>query len=256
MTSEVPALNFPGHTWRDFPESPLMVELPAGTFVMGENAGDKFTNDTERPAHSVKFSRNFALGRGPVTAGEYRHFDPCHGAGEPDELPAAWVNWRDAVNYCRWLSDRTGRHYRLPSEAEWEYACRAGSRAPFACGDEISLAQANYFYDENGFRIGLGRRTPVGSYPVNAFGLCDLHGNVCEWVADDWHSNYFGAPENGQAWAKPHRNHRRVIRGGAWDYLPRLLRSAWRDWRPEDFCADNIGFRLATDDLKEGPDAP
>ena len=225
-----------------------MVVLAAVEFIMGENDGDKFANDTERPAHRVNFSHNFALGSFPVTVREFRQFRPGHAPDEAGDLPVVRVNWQEATAYCEWLSWQTGRIYRLPSEAEWEFACRAGSRTPFACGDEISPSLANYLYDENGTRIGTGRRTPMGNYAPNAFGLFDLHGNVCEWVADVWHPNYHGAPEDGRARTKPD-NLRRVIRGGAWDYLPRLLRSAWRDWREADHRADNLGFRVATSDL-------
>ena len=225
-----------------------MVVLAAVEFIMGENDGDKFANDTERPAHRVNFSHNFALGSFPVTVREFRQFCPGHAPGEFEDLPVVRVSWYDATAYCEWLSRRSGRIYRLPSEAEWEFACRAGSRKPFACGDEISPSLANYLYDENGIRIGTGGRTPVEKYAPNAFGLFDLHGNVCEWVADVWHPTYNGAPEDGRAWIEP-GDHRRVIRGGAWDYLPRLLRSAWRDWREADHCTDNIGFRVATSEL-------
>lgn len=232
-------------TWRDAGETPLMVELPSGEFVMGENDGDKFANDTERPAHRVQIPAGLALGCFPVTSGEFRHFRHAHAPDDADDLPVVHVNWHDAHAYCKWLRDRTGRVYRLPTEAEWEFACRAGSRTPFSCGDEITPAFANFLLDEYGARIGVGRRTAVGSYPPNQFGLCDLHGNVCEWVEDVWHPDYHGAPADGTAWAEP-GDQRHVVRGGAWDYLPRLLRSAWRDWRPADHRADNIGFRVAT----------
>ena len=222
-----------------------MVGLPAGEFMMGENAGDKFTNDTERPAHHVRIPPDLALARFPVTVGEYRRFRPGHAPGEAADLPVVRVNWHDATAFCDWLTKHTGHEYRLPGEAEWEYACRAGSQSLFAVGDEISPAQANFLYDENGIRIGLGGRTRVGHYPPNAFGLYDFHGNVGEWVADTWHPDYLGAPDDGRAWVEA-GDHRRVVRGGAWDYLPRLLRSAWRDWRPADQRADNIGFRVAT----------
>jgi formylglycine-generating enzyme required for sulfatase activity len=245
---ESPTLQHPSSTWREAEESPLMVVLAAVEFIMGENDGDKFANDTERPAHRVNFSHNFALGSFPVTVREFRQFCPGHAPGEFEDLPVVRVSWYDATAYCEWLSRRSGRIYRLPSEAEWEFACRAGSRKPFACGDEISPSLANYLYDENGIRIGTGGRTPVEKYAPNAFGLFDLHGNVCEWVADVWHPTYNGAPEDGRAWIEP-GDHRRVIRGGAWDYLPRLLRSAWRDWREADHCTDNIGFRVATSEL-------
>ncbi|HEX3890173.1 MAG TPA: formylglycine-generating enzyme family protein [Verrucomicrobiae bacterium] len=243
-----------GHVWRDAVGLPGMVNLPAGEFVMGENVGDKFANDTERPTHRVNFANDFALGSFPVTVGEFGQFRSAHAPEEADDLPVVRVSWHDASAYCEWLSAQTGRSYRLPNEAEWEFACRAGSRAPFACGDVISPLLANYFYDEHGLRIGMGRRTPVGNYAPNIFGLFDLHGNVCEWLADAWHPNYHGAPVNGGAWIEP-GDSRHVIRGGAWDYLPRLLRSAWRDWREADFHADNIGFRVATSDLKNPVEA-
>jgi formylglycine-generating enzyme required for sulfatase activity len=238
-----------GHDWRDAAEWPLMVELSAGEFIMGENAGDKFATDTERPVHRVHLSNDFALGAFPVTVGEFMKFRSCHAPDEADNLPVVRVNWHDAAAFCEWLTRQSGRAYRLPSEAEWEFACRAGSRTPFATGDEISPVQANYFYDEHGRRIGTGRRTPVGNYAPNAFGIFDLHGNVCEWTADAWHPNYHGAPADGRAWVEPGGEHC-VIRGGAWDYLPRLLRSAWRDWRQADCRTDNIGFRVATTSLE------
>ncbi len=227
-----------------------MVQLPAGEFVMGENDADKFANDTERPAHCVCIQPGVALGRFPVTVGEFRHFCPNHARDEAGGLPVVQVSWNEAQAYCDWLTERTGRPYRLPGEAEWEFACRAGNRTSFSCGDEIKPSVANFLYDENGVRVGVGRRTVVGHYAANAFGFCDLHGNVCEWVADIWHPNYLGAPGDGRAWIEAGEN-RRVIRGGAWDYLPRLLRSAWRDWRLAEQCADNIGFRVATSEVKE-----
>jgi len=234
---------------RDSDHLPKMVKLPAGEFVMGESEGDKFANDTERPAQRLKI-RPFALGKFPVTVGEFSEFQFDCSAEDADELPVVHVSWHDAVTYCQWLTLQTGREYRLPTEAEWEFACRAGSQTPFACGNEISIRDANFLYDENGTRIGLGRRSPVGIYPANPFGLHDLHGNVCEWVADAWHPDYFGAPADGSYRASL-TNDRRVIRGGAWDYMPRLLRVSWRDWRPTNHRADNIGFRVATSDLRD-----
>jgi formylglycine-generating enzyme required for sulfatase activity len=224
---------------------PLMIDLPGGEFVMGENAGDKFANDTERPAHRVRFATPFALGKFPVTVADCRRFHPGHVVNEAGELPVVGINWHEACAYCKWLTTQTGRAYRLPSEAEWEYACRAGSRTPFAVGDEISPAQANFLYDENGVRTGIGRRLPVGSYPPNAFGLHDLHGNAGEWAADTWHPDYQGAPEDGRAWIET-GDDRRVVRGGAWDYQPRLLRSSWRDWLLAEQHMDNVGFRVAS----------
>jgi formylglycine-generating enzyme required for sulfatase activity len=249
MTCEMPTLQSARRIWRDDDKLPQMVELPADEYIMGENDGDKFANDTERPAHCVKFFENFAIGKFPVTVGEFRQFRRGHAVDEVDDLPVVHVNWHDAIAFCAWLTEKTNRIYRLLGEAEWEFACRAGSRTPFACGDEITGADANFLYDENGMRIGIGRRTRAGNYQPNKFGLHDLHGNVSEWVADAWHPNYFNAPADGSVWIGS-SNNRRVIRGGAWDYLPRLLRSSWRDWHDANYRADNLGFRVATDDLK------
>ncbi len=230
---------------RELVVTPDLVRLPPGVFEMGGANGDKFVTDTERPAHRVAISRAFALGRCPVTVGDYRAFAPGYAPDEDPAWPVVGVSWNDACAYCAWLGDGTHDCIRLPSEAEWEYACRAGSPAPFATGDEISQRAANYLYSEEGLRLGPGRRTPVGSFPPNAFGLHDLHGNVCEWVEDGWHPGYEGAPADGSAWSDAGDSGRRVIRGGAWDYLPRLLRSAWRDSLPRSQRRDNVGFRVA-----------
>jgi formylglycine-generating enzyme required for sulfatase activity len=229
---------------REAAVAPECVRLAPGVFVMGEAADDKFVTDTERPAHRVTIARAFYLGRCPVTVGEFRAFAPGHAADEDPLWPVVNVTWDHACDYCAWLSAETRDPFRLPTEAEWEYACRAGSRTPFATGDEIDVGGANFLYSEEGQRIGPGIRTPVGRYPANAFGLHDLHGNVCEWVYDAWHPGYAGAPGDGSAWAEPGAD-RRVIRGGAWDYLPRLLRSAWRDSLPRTQRRDNVGFRVA-----------
>jgi formylglycine-generating enzyme required for sulfatase activity len=221
--------------WRAAAFAPWMIALPAGEFTMGASADDKFANDTERPARSVTVAA-FALGRAPVTVAEFRAFSPGHAVGENDAWPVANVSWQDAADYCAWLSGETRRAVRLPTEAEWEYACRAGTRTPFSTGADITTADANFLYRENGERVGPGARTPVGAYPANAFGLHDLHGNVCEWTADPWRASYADQPPDST---------RRVIRGGGWDYLPRLLRSAWRDALPLDTRRDNVGFRVA-----------
>jgi formylglycine-generating enzyme required for sulfatase activity len=225
--------------------TPLLVAIPPGSFTMGETTGDKFATDTERPSHGVALAHAFAVGRHPVTVGEYRAFAPAHAPIDEPDWPVVNVSWEDARAYCAWLGHETGETFRLPTEAEWEYACRAGTRGAFATGDEITPHEANFFYAEDGRRIGPGRRTPVGRYPPNAFGLHDLHGNVCEWVEDPWHSHYVGAPTDGSAWITGGDPARRVIRGGAWDYLPRLLRCAWRDSLPLRHRRDNLGFRVA-----------
>lgn len=208
------------------------VRLAGGEFFMGESAEDKFANDTERPRWRVCVAP-FELADFPVTVGEFRQFRPGHEPGVPEDWPAVWVSWEDAVAYCAWL----GGGARLPTENEWEYAARAGALTPFPWGYGISPAQANYLLDESKARVGCGHRTPRGAYPPNVWGLFDMLGNVCEWTADLWRPRYDVAPLPGEQ--------RRVVRGGAWDYLPRLLRVSWRD-RVEPFTRrDNLGFRLA-----------
>ena len=234
--------------WRDAPQTPWMITLAAEEFSMGESCGDKFANNTERPRHCVAIAA-FALGRFPVTVAEYRAFRVHHEPNDEPEWPVVNVSWEDARGYCDWLSEANGRRYRLPSEAEWEFACRAGSAEPFAFGSEITPSAANFLYNESGERVGRGRRSKCGEFPANAFGLHDLHGNVCEWVEDAWHSHYVGAPGDGSAWIEGGAPALRVIRGGAWDYLPRLLRSSWRDGLNATHRRDNVGFRVATDEL-------
>jgi formylglycine-generating enzyme required for sulfatase activity len=233
--------------------APGLVELPPGNFIMGGTDDDKFVTDTERPAHHVAIAHRFALGRFPVTVGEYRAFEPRHAPSDDPDWPVVNVSWDDAQAFCIWLASITGQPFRLPSEAEWEYACRAGTRSSFIDSDKITPLEANFLYSEEGQRIGLGQRTPAGRYAPNAFGLYDLLGNVCEWVEDAWHRDYTGAPTNGSAWLATDKldyrttsgEPRRTIRGGAWDYLPRLLRSAWRDSLPRTHHRDNVGFRVA-----------
>jgi formylglycine-generating enzyme required for sulfatase activity len=240
---------------------PHMVELPPGVFEMGATDDDKFASLLELPRRRVNVAA-FAIGAYPVTAAQWSaytaadpdaHRPPCAGPGLGD-LPVAGISHRDARGYCNWLASVTGKPYRLPSEAEWEYACRAGTTGVFNTGSAITTEQANYMHDELGNVVGLGRPTPVGSYPPNAFGLYDMHGNVCEHVADHWYDGYHSlgnAPRRASRRASPRAdeqavvNRFRVIRGGAWDYMPRLLRCAYRDWIHEDRRLDNVGLRVA-----------
>ena len=211
---------------------PEMVPIPAGAFIMGTLGNDRFANSTERPACEVTIDRPFAVSRFPITEAQWREF---HGAGPASLLPVTQVSWRDAADFATWLSARSGRAFRLLAEGEWEYCCRAGTTTLFASGDTLEPSQANFLYDEHGLKVGPGRRTPSGCYPVNAFGLEDMHGNVCEWTADAWRPSYDGLPDE----------RFRTIRGGAWDHMPRLLRSAWRDFATPDTMRDNLGFRVA-----------
>ncbi|MGE9291174.1 MAG: formylglycine-generating enzyme family protein, partial [Puniceicoccales bacterium] len=190
-----------------------MVRLPSGTFLMGENEEDKYANDTERPRHKVQVAE-FEIGRNPVTVGQFRAFRPDHEPGVPEDWPVASVSWEDAQEYCQWL----GWGYRLPTEAEWEFAARGGTQSPYPHGTVLETEHANFYYDEKGNRIGPGHRTPVGSYPANGFGLCDMLGNVCEWVEDAWSHMYDSTWE--ESGSVNQLNTHRVLRGGAWDYLP------------------------------------
>jgi formylglycine-generating enzyme required for sulfatase activity len=220
-----------------------MIDVPPGWFTMGETPGDRFASLNERPAHEVSIAPGLAFSVAPVTVAEFRRFRPGYLPEEAPDLPAVYVSWVDSAEYCAWLSLKTGHPYRLPSESEWEFACRAGSIGVYAFGDELKPTMANYLYAENGNRVGQGRRTPAGTFPANVFGLHDVHGNVCEWVADVWRPNYIGAPAEGSAWNGP--GELRVLRGGGWDYIPRLLRCSHRDCLPRHCRRDNVGFRLA-----------
>jgi len=172
------------------------------------------------------------------------------------------VSWHDAQDYCAWLSELTGHGYRLPSEAEWEYACRAGSQTPFSFGNNVTPEQVNYDgnYPYAGGKRGQYREktVQVQSLPPNAWGLYEMHGNVREWVQDEWHDHYNGAPTDGSAWEdrSPHRlwlnnvfasiiGTARVVRGGVWRYYARYCRSASRYRVQPDYRYDFTGFRCA-----------
>ena len=184
----------------DAPWCPELVALPAGEFLMGSPESEEGRFVDEGPRHRVTIGRRFALGRYPVTFEEYDHFcvtqlaKPKDGNWGRGRRPVINVIWRDAVYYCDWLSRQTDKLYRLPSEAEWEYACRARTTTRYSFGDAITPKDANYAESK------IGKTTEVGSYPPNPWGLHDMHGNVWEWVEDVWHDSYNGAPVDGSAW--------------------------------------------------------
>lgn len=236
---------------------PEMVTIPAGSFQMGSpfNEPERATN--EGPQHQVKIAA-FELGKNEVTFDEW---DACVEAGgcqhKPDDegwgrgkRPVINVTWNDARAYLRWLSGMTGKPYRLPTEAEWEYAARAGTTTRFNTGDCISTRQANYdgrfAYNNCEAKTGqnLGKTQPVGSYPANPWGLHDMHGNVGEWVEDCLHDDYTDAPADGSSWTQEDCQ-ARVLRGGSWNDLPRYLRSAYRYRIGPGYRARDGGFRVA-----------
>ena len=175
--------------------------------------------------------------------------DPDPSRFKGNRLPVERVSWYDAVEFCDRLTQHTGRPYRLPSEAEWEYACRANTTTPFHFGPTLSDQFSNYRATEI---YGPGEKgeyrqktTPVDQLKVaNPFGLCDMHGNVLEWCLDHWHENYDSAPTNGSAWIKGGNSDRRVRRGGSWDLNPRYCRSAYRYHFSPDYQVSHLGFRV------------
>ncbi|AUB80512.1 formylglycine-generating enzyme family protein [Candidatus Thiodictyon syntrophicum] len=229
---------------------PEMVVVPAGSYLMGSPEGEEGRHYNEGPQHRVTIARPFALGRYAVTFDDYDARCAAMGWGkanvfcrERGRQPFANVLIEGAVAYCQWLSGQTGQTYRLPSEAEWEYACRAGTATAFHFGSTISTAQANYgrWHEV----VGGGQLTvPVGSLPANPWGLHEMHGNIWEYCEDDWNADYRGAPTDGSAWVEKH--HRpNVMRGGAFHNDSHDLRSASRARRPNDDDWPFLGFRVA-----------
>ena len=234
-------------------EGPAMVMLPTGSFRMGDLDGSGHSD--ERPVRTVTIRRPIAMGQYPVTFEEYDRFISATGAERPADKgwgrgrrPVIDVSWDDAKAYVAWLSEQTGKPYRLPSEAEWEYAARAGTETAYSWGDDIDCRQARYGRREGGeCSDSEDGTTPVGSFAANAFGLFDMHGNVWEWVEDRWHENYEGAPTDGSAWTSGGDGGSRVVRGGSWWNSPRGLRCAFRGWGAPSGRNNIYGFRLVQD---------
>ena len=234
-----------------------MVVVPSGSFRMGSPSSEQGRFGDEGPMREVTIGSPFALGVHEVTVAEFGHFvdetghstgDSCWlgdgeggvrerrgwrnpGFGQGGAHPVVCVSWHDARAYVAWLSGTTGERYRLPSEAEWEYAARAGTTTPFHTGETISTDQANY---DGNYLYGSGRKgvyrektVPVGVFAPNAWGLHDMHGNVAEWVEDCWKGSYAGVPSDGSAWESGDCS-LRFTRGGSWYNVPRNLRSASR----------------------------
>jgi formylglycine-generating enzyme required for sulfatase activity/tRNA A-37 threonylcarbamoyl transferase component Bud32 len=214
-----------------------MVKIPAGSFMMGSPSNEKGSSSNEKPQHKVNL-KSFYLGQTEITQVQYQAImgnNPSSFKGA--ELPVEEVSWFDAREFCKRLSRKTGKTYDLPSESQWEYACRAGTITPFAFGDTITTDVANY----NGQHE---KTTAVTTFPPNAFGLFDMHGNVWEWCADTWHNNYNGAPIDGTAWQSQDENDNRVLRGGSWNYIHRNCRSAIRGYSYFGNQGNYNGFRV------------
>jgi formylglycine-generating enzyme required for sulfatase activity len=252
-----PEVREAGTVFRDIeaPWCPELVVIPAGSFVMGSPHDEKGRDSDEEPQHRVTFASGFALGRYPVTFAEYDRFCMEIGREQPPDQgwgrgrrPVINVAWDDARAYCAWLSQQTGQPYRLPSEAEWEYACRAGTTTPFWTGATIGAAEANY---DGGYAYGSGdvgeyreRTTPVDAFAMNPWGVYDLHGNVWEWCEDCWNERYDGAPTDGSPWLDGDCS-LRAVRGGSWYGEPRYMRSACRSKNERADRGSNLGFRIA-----------
>lgn len=235
-----------------------MVLIPSGTFLMGSPDGELDRYDDEGPQHLVTVP-TFFMGRYPITQEQWRavaampkeehDLEPDPSEFKGDKRPVEQVSWEDAMEFCARLSARTKRSYSLPSEAEWEYACRAGTTTPFHFGETITTDVANYDGNQtygDGPKGEYREETiPVDYFGVaNAFGLCDMHGNVWEWCLDSWHDNYEGVPTDGSAWDADGARDRRVRRGGSWLGLPRSCRSAYRRNDLPAFRNFIYGFRV------------
>jgi formylglycine-generating enzyme required for sulfatase activity len=233
-------------------EQLTMVEIPAGKFLMGSSSSEQESRDVEKPQHWVQIPR-FYLGQSLITQTQWRAlmgYNPSYFTVD-DKLPVEQVSWLDAIEFCQRLSQKTGRIYRLPCEAEWEYACRADSETPFAFGKTITPEVVNY---DGNYPYGkapqgkyIENTTQSGKFLANGFGLYDMHGNLWEWCVDEWIDNYDNAPADGSARGNINsldNDKNRVIRGGSWFNDARNCRSAIRDYSSAADCDWGVGFRV------------
>jgi formylglycine-generating enzyme required for sulfatase activity len=297
----MPAFSGASTAQRDCPECPEMVVVPPGTFMMGSPSGEPGHYDEEGPQRLVKI-HSFAVSKYDVTRGQWTAFVKAShratskgcdysllpkeeeadaswihlGFAQDDSHPVVCVSWNDAHDYVLWLSERSGHKYRLLTEAEWEYAARAGTTTAYPWGSTASHEYANYGGDDHaGYGVASGRdkwlnTSPAGSFPPNAFGLFDMHGNVMQWVEDCFSSTYAGLPADGSAYtvatpikvtgyfASIVKNGEsscsyRMLRGGDWGDTPAMIRSASRNQAPaqgktlETYRSSGLGIRVARD---------
>ncbi|MCU0569009.1 MAG: SUMF1/EgtB/PvdO family nonheme iron enzyme [Oculatellaceae cyanobacterium Prado106] len=237
-----------------------MVNIPGGSFLMGSPRDEEGRYDSESPQHRVAIAP-FFMGKYPITQSQYQAVmgsNPSHFQENGAHRPVEEVSWEMAIAFCQKLSQKTRRDYRLPSEAEWEYACRAGTTTPFHFGETITTDLANFqgtdweysgtIYSGSYGKAPKGQyreeTIPVGQFPPNTFGLFDMHGNVWEWCVDYWHPNYQGAPTDGRAWITGGDSGSRLLRGGSWCSNPLSCRSANRGRNTPDDRDRNFGFRV------------
>jgi formylglycine-generating enzyme required for sulfatase activity len=263
----------PGTVIRDCADCPEMVVIPAGSFMMGSPASEAGRFDREGPQHLVQMRRQIAVGKYEVTRIQYARFvqdssyvvgNGCNawdgkwvydanknwrnpGFPQSDDDPVVCITWDGAKAYADWLSRKSGKQYRLPSEAEWEYAARAGTTTAFSFGERITPQQANFesrvSYAGSPVVTARGRTSPAGSFAPNPFGLYDVHGNVWEWTEDCRNDNYNGAPTDGSVWASGNCG-QRILRGGSWSNFPQNVRSAYRNTEAQSFQSRSFGFRV------------
>ncbi len=233
--------------------------IPAGAFDMGAPEDEPESRDDERPQHRVSVPQ-FLMGRYPVTQAQWRvvagypqeaqELNPDPSDFKGDDRPVENVSWDDAQEFCNRLSTKTGKTYCLPSEAQWEYACRAGTTTPFHYGamitPEVANYDGNYTYNDSPEGEYRESTSDVGRFPANPFGLYDMHGNVLEWCEDDYHADYEGAPSDGSAWVENDRESlKRLLRGGSWFSIPAYCRSAARNNSTRVNRFNFFGFRVS-----------
>lgn len=234
---------------------PELAVIPAGSFFMGAPEDEYARDDSEGPQHKVSFYAPFAISRHAVTYAMYARFCEAVGYSLPrryfwtyGQMPVINVTWADACEYAAWLSSISGHRYRLPTEAEWEYAARAGSESAFAFGDKIHRSEVNCSGGLHCTRglwfCGPGKPVEVGALPANVWGLFEVHGNVQEFVQDAWRDSYHGIPREGSLAHADSHTVLRVVRGGSWFDKPGQCRSASRRYRAKDEFDLNLGFRL------------
>jgi formylglycine-generating enzyme required for sulfatase activity len=245
-----------------------MVEIPAGSFMMGAPETEAESSNSERPQYQVSVPA-FWMGKYQVTQAQWqivagmpqieRKLEPERSSFKVNNHPVDRVSWLEVVEFCKRLSLYTGREYRLPSEAEWEYGCRAGTVTPFHYGETITTELVNYDgnqpYGEAPKGEYRGKTTPVGKFPANSFGLHDMHGNVWEWCEDDWHYSYNDVPIEERAWIDNNNNRsqeevRKVLRGGSWFNSARSCRSAYRDSYEARIQGYTCGFRVVCSSVR------